>query len=540
LIDPPLAEVNVTAMTVFAAVVALTLAVTYWASKKSGDRTSFLAAGRGISGLQNGLAISGDYLSASTFLGATGLVFLFGFDGIVVLVGAMFAFLFLLLLLAERMRNAGEFTVADVLAFRMSRRPVRTVAAVSTLCIAIAYLVAQLLGGGLLFQTLAGLDFTVSVLITTAIMMTYVYFGGMLATTWVQIIKATLLITAGVVLTLFTLGQTGFDPFELFSRAAEESGSGDDFLGPGGYLTRPVDVAAVCLSFALGTLGLPHILIRFFTVPDAHAARLSAGWCSLFIGAFFVMVTIIGYGATALLSPEGKEAAGTAGNLAAPVLAEDLGGGAGSVGGDLFLAIIAAVAFATILAVVAGLVISASGAVAHDIWANVVRRDATDRGEVVVARLAAVGIAGVAAVVTLLAGSGFNITFLVTLVFAIAASANFPTLLLALVWRRFTTIGAIAGIVVGLVSSIVLIALSPAVWPGPDSEGSPVELDNPAVITIPLGFIACWLGTVLGGRDRVAENEFEELFVRSETGIGAVGVPAAREREPVEPVVAGR
>jgi cation/acetate symporter len=529
MIPAPVAEVNVTAMSVFAAVVALTLVVTYWAASRTRDRTSFWAAGRGISGLQNGLAISGDYLSASTFLGATGLVFLFGFDGVVVLVGAMFAFLFLLLLLAERMRNAGEFTVADVLAFRLSRRPVRTVSAISTLCISVAYLVAQLLGGGLLFQTLAGLDFSVSVLITAAIMMTYVYFGGMLATTWVQIIKATLLISAGIALTLFTLGQTGFDPLELFSRAAEDSGSGEAFLGPGGFLTRPVDVASVCLSFALGTLGLPHILIRFFTVPDAHAARLSAGWCSLFIGAFFVMVTIVGYGATALLSPAGKEAAGEAGNLAAPILAEDLGGGAGSVGGDLFLAVIAAVAFATILAVVAGLVISASGALAHDIWSNVIR-GASDHEEVLVARLAALAIAAIAAIVTLLAGSGFNITFLVTLVFAIAASANFPTLLLALLWRRFTTRGAITGMVVGLGSSILLIALSPAVWPGPDSEGSPVELDNPAIITIPLGFVACWLGTVLGGREPAAEEGFQELFVRSETGLGAVGT-VSPERE---------
>jgi cation/acetate symporter len=368
------------------------------------------------------------------------------------------------------------------------------------------------------------------VLITAAIMMTYVYFGGMLATTWVQIIKATLLISAGIALTLFTLGQTGFDPLELFSRAADASGSGEAFLGPGGFLTRPVDVASVCLSFALGTLGLPHILIRFFTVPNAQAARLSAGWCSLFIGAFFVMVTIIGYGATALLSPEGKEAAGEAGNLAAPILAEDLGGGAGSVGGDLFLAVIAAVAFATILAVVAGLVISASGALAHDIWSNVLRPGASDHEEVLVARLAALAIAAVAAIVTLLAGSGFNITFLVTLVFAIAASANFPTLLLALVWRRFTTRGAITGMVVGLASSILLIALSPAVWPGPDSEGSPVELDNPAIITIPLGFLACWLGTVVGGREPRAEEDFEELFVRSETGIGAVGT-ASEERD---------
>ena len=300
------------------------------------------------------------------------------------------------------------------------------------------------------------------------------------------------------------------------------------YLKPGLFLTSPIDTVSLGLALVLGTAGLPHILMRFFTVPDAKAARGSVVWAMFLIGAFYLMTTALGFGARAVLGTGGEEAAGSGGNLAAPLLAQEIGGGEGTVGGDLFLAIIAAVAFATILAVVAGLVISASGAMAHDIWSNIVRKDRdSEREEVVVARIAALGVGAVAILIAIVGGSGLNVSFMVGLAFAVAASANFPALLLALTWRRFTTAGAVTGVLFGVVSSIGLIILSPGVWPGPDSEGSPWPLENPGIVSIPLGFVGCWLGTVLSREGRT-ERTFHELYVRSETGIGAERAIASR------------
>ncbi len=510
---------NVLALVVFAVVLAVTLGITYWASKRTSSASDFFAAGRGITGFQNGVAMAGDYLSASTFLGFAGLIFLFGLDGWIGLAAAGMSFLPVVLFLAERMRNSGKFTMADVLSFRMNARPARTAAAMGTLAVSFVYLVAQMVGAGVLLQALAGIDFTISVIVTGTFMIVYVVFGGMLATTWVQIIKAGLLMIVGVVLTVLVLGKVGFNPFELFSRAADNYPKGG-YLTSGQQYPKAIDGISFGLALLLGTAGLPHLLVRFFTVPDARAARKSIGWAVALIGAFFLMTMIIGVGARALLGEEAVEAS-AGGNLATPLLAQELGGGAGTVGGDLFVAIISAVAFATILAVVAGLVIAASGAVAHDVWTGVVRRDQADEGEEVwVARITAFSLGILAILVSILAGEGFNVSLLVGLAFAVAASANLPALLCALFWKRFNTTGAVVGVLGGLLVAVILIVLSPPVWPGPDSEGSPIPLANPAIISIPAGMFFCWLGTMLA-RTPADEAKYHELRVRSETGIGA-------------------
>ncbi len=518
------ADVNELALSIFGVVVALTLFVTYLASKRVTSATDFWAAGRGLTGVQNGFAIAGDYMSAASFLGIAGLIFLFGFDGFLYSVGFLVAFLTVLFLLGERMRNSGKYTIADVLSFRMKERPARSAAALGTLAVAGFYLIAQMVGAGVLIQALVGIDFTLSVILTGAFMIVYIVMGGMLATSWVQIIKAVLLMTATIVLTLFVLGEVGWNPIHLFTEARAESPEGQKYLEPGLFLSSPIDTVSLGLALVLGTAGLPHILMRFFTVPDAKAARGSVMWAVVLIGAFYVMTTALGFGARAILGSGAEEAVGSGGNLAAPLLAEEVGGGAGTVGGDLFLAIIAAVAFATILAVVAGLVISASGAVAHDVWSNVVRHGKdSEKEEIWVAKIAAVGIGAIAIAIAVIGGEGLNVSFMVGLAFAVAASAIFPALLLALSWRRFNTTGAVSGVLAGVLGSIALVIISPTVWPGPDSEGGALgfyDLANPGIVSIPLGFIACWLGTMLS-REEVAARSFDELYVRSETGLGA-------------------
>jgi cation/acetate symporter len=520
-----LAAVNVEAVVIFAIVLSITLGITYWASQRMTGATTFYAAGRQITGFQNGLAISGDYLSAASFLGIAGLIYLYGFDGFLYSIGFLVAFLTVMFLLAERMRNAGKYTIADVLSFRLNERPARTAAALGTLSVVAFYLIAQMVGAGVLIQALVGIDFTVAVIITGAFMLCYVIFGGMLATTWVQIIKAVLLMCGIVVMSLFVLERVGFNPIELFNQAEANTGPESTFsLGPGTYLDTPLDTVSLGLALVLGTAGLPHILMRFFTVPNARAARGSVVWAMCMIGIFYLLTTFIGFGARVVLGEAGVEAAGKGGNLAAPNLATALGGGEGTFGGDLFLAVIAGVAFATILAVVAGLVLSASGAVAHDIWSSIIRKGHdSEKEEVWVARLAAASIGIVAIVIAVIGGAGLNVSFMVGLAFAIAASANFPALVLALTWRRFNTTGAVCGVVLGVVSAIFLIVVSPGVWPGADSEtGSPIgwTLANPGIVSIPLGFLGCVLGTLLS-TERGAERSFHELFVRSETGLGA-------------------
>jgi cation/acetate symporter len=522
------ATINTTAVVVFAIILAITLGITYWASKRASSTTQFYAAGRGITGTQNGLAISGDYLSAASFLGIAGLIYLYGFDGFLYSIGFLVAFLTVMFLLAERMRNAGKYTIADVLAFRLRERPARVAAAIGTLNVAAFYLIAQMVGAGVLIEKLVGIDFTLSVLITGTFMLCYVVFGGMVATTWVQIVKAVLLMIGIVVMSIFVLNKVGFNPIELFNRA-EEAGKAEEStfsLGPGTFLKNPTDTVSLGLALVLGTAGLPHILMRFFTVPNAKAARSSVVTAMFIIGFFYLLTTVIGFGARAILGQEGVEAAGKGGNLAAPNLAENLGGGAGTTGGDLFLAVIAGVAFATILAVVAGLVLSASSAVAHDIWSSIIRKGQnSDREEVMAAKVAALTIGAIAMAIAIVGGEGLNVSFMVGLAFAIAASANFPALVLALTWRRFNTVGAVTGVLFGVVSALGLIIISPIVWGGP--PGAPdtgaftwYDLNNPGLISIPLGFVGCILGTLLS-TERETERSFHELHVRSETGLGA-------------------
>jgi len=512
-----IASVNETALAVFAVVVGITLVVTYWASKRVATATDFWAAGRGLTGPQNGFAIAGDYMSAASFLGIAGLIFLFGFDGFLYSVGFLVAFLTVLFLLAERMRNSGKFTIADVLTYRLKQRPARTAAALGTLAVAGFYLIAQMVGAGVLIEGLVGIDFWIAVVCTGAFMIIYIVAGGMLATSWVQIIKAFLLMSAAIVMTIWVLAEIGWNPLDLFRDARSQSAEGEAYLKPGLFLATPLDTVSLGLGLVLGTAGLPHILMRFFTVPHAKAARSSVMWAMVLIGGFYVMTTALGFGARAILGQGGEEAAGTAGNFALPTLADELGG-------ELFLAIIAGVAFATILAVVAGLVISASGAVAHDVWSNIVRRGQdSEREEVWVAKIAAVSIGAIAIAIAVIGGEGLNVSFMVGLAFAVAASANFPALLLALTWRRFNTAGAVTGVLFGVISSIALVVISPTVWPGPDSEGGALswyDLANPGIISIPLGFIGCWLGTVLSSEPS-AVAKFDELYVRSETGLGA-------------------
>ncbi|MGH3876007.1 MAG: solute symporter family protein [Actinophytocola sp.] len=513
-------ESNTLALSVFGVVLAVTFAVTYWAARRTRTATEYLVAGRGITGAQNGFAIAGDFLSAATFLGIAGLVFLYGFDGTIIPVAAIMSFVPVMLILAERMRNTGKFTMADVLAFRLRERPTRAAAAVTTLAVTGFYLMAQLLGAGVLMQALAGVDFSVAVVLTGTLMLVYVIFGGMLATTWVQIIKAGLLMVCGIVLTVVILSRVGFSISGLFARSAGNHPAGADYLVPGLQYGDPLDVVSFGMTFVLGTAGLPHILMRFFTVPDAKAARTSVVWAVGLIGSFFLMTIIIGLGARALLDDAGVRAAGESGNLAGPALAAELGGGIGSTGGGIALALISAVAFATILAVVAGLVITSSGAVAHDIWNNVVRRGrSSDREVTLVARISAVAVGIVAMVLTVWAGPSFNITFLVGLALSVAASANFPALVMALTWRRFNTAGVLTGLAFGLVSSLVLILLSPTVYPG---ESAPWPYAYPSLLSVPLGFLGCWLGSLLAPRDH-NEREFAELLVRAETGYGAEG-----------------
>jgi cation/acetate symporter len=530
------ADLKVLPLAIFGLVLAVTLGITYWASKRTSTATEFWAAGRSVTGFQNGWAIAGDYMSASSFLGFAGLIFLFGVDAFVGLMAALVAFVPVLLFLAERMRNSGKYTLADVLSFRLREKPARLVAALGTLAVVTVYLVAQMVGAGVLIQALTGVTFTPAVIVVGACMLAYVIFGGMLATTWVQIIKAVLLMSAGVLLTVLVLAKVGFNPGELFARAANQHDDPDGFLSGGLQFDTKLAMISFGIAFLLGTAGLPHILMRFFTVPDARAARGSVGWAVFLIGSFYVMVMIVGMGARAILGRAGEEAAGNGGNLAIPTLAETLGGGVNSTGGEILLAVISAVALATILAVVAGLVISASGAVAHDVWTNVVRKGRqAETEEVWVAKVSAAVIGILAIVLAIAGGSGFNVSVLVGLAFCVAASANFPALLLALFWERFNTTGAIVGMLTGVLSSAVLIVLSAPVWPGADSTtGSPLgslALDNPAIFTIPLGFLGCYVGTLLG-HERGTERSYHELYVRAETGIGAEGATGLTRRAP--------
>jgi cation/acetate symporter len=523
-------------ISLFTAVVAVTLYITWWASRQNKTTADYYAGGRSFSGAQNGLAVAGDYMSAASFLGISGQIALYGYDGFLYSIGFLVAWLVALLLVAELLRNSGRFTMADQLAFRMKQRPVRTAAATSTIVVSIFYLLAQMVGAGTLVGLLLGVKGEALkagvIILVGALMIIYVTIGGMRGTTWVQIVKAVLLMAGTVLITFLVLVKFHFNPSELLGAAAAKSGKGEAFLQPGLLygkdLTGQIDFLSLGLALVLGTAGLPHILIRFYTVPDSRSARRSVQWAIGLIGAFYLMTLALGFGAAALLDT-GKNSAVAAskGNTASVLLAEVVGGGANSIGGAILLALIAAVAFATILAVVAGLTLTSASSFAHDLYVNVIAKGkVTEKGEIRVARFAAIGI-GAVAIGLAIPAQKLNIAFLVALAFAVAASANLPALLFNLFWRRFNTTGAIWSIYGGLVSAVVLVIFSPVVSGKPTSmiTGSDFAwfpLSNPGIVSIPLGFLLGVVGTYVG-RDRTSELRYNELLVRALTGAGAEG-----------------
>ncbi|MDJ0463025.1 cation acetate symporter [Streptomyces sp. H27-C3] len=522
------------ALLLFSAFVAATLAITTWVSRnRHGSAEEFYAGGRLFSPMENGFAIAGDYMSAASFLGISGLIALFGYDGMLYSVGFLVAWLVVLLLVAELVRNCGRFTLADVVASRMSERPVRIASGTSSVTVSVLYLVAQMVGAGSLVALLLGgssdVARTWTVIGVGALMVIYVSLGGMRATTWIQIVKAVLLMAGAVTLTVLVMVRFHGDFNQLLVSAADRSGHGKDFLSPGlkyggGWIAR-FDFISLGLALVLGTAGLPHILSRFYTVPTARAARRSVVWSIGLIGSFYLMTIVLGFGAAAILGSDAVRTSNAAGNTAVPLLALNLGGGAGSTGGTVLFAVVAAIAFATILAVVAGITLASSASVAHDLYASLRRKHAKQRSEVAVARTAAAGIGAVAIALGLLARD-LNVAFLVGLAFAVAASANLPVLLYSLFWRNFTTRGAVWSVYGGLIPAVLLVLLSPvvsgspgALFPGVDFQVFPLE--NPGLVSIPLGFLAGWLGTVLSSEppDRAKHAETE---VRSLTGAGAV------------------
>ena len=514
---PLAAAASQTSLWMFLAFVAATLVITWYSARKSSGASAYFAAGRRITGWQNGLAVAGDYMSAASFLGIAGMIAMNGYDGFMYSVGFLVAYLTVLFIVAEPLRNAGKYTMADVLAYRLKPRPVRAAASLSTLTVSLFYMIAQMVGAGVLVrQLIPGVSYEFAVIGVGILMVVYVVFGGMLATTWVQIIKAVLLMAGSFLLTFLVLQRYDFDIGKFFSSLTAISSTAADgqtvtrnFLTPGLIFKNPWDQISLGMALLLGTAGLPHILIRFYTVPDAKTARASVVWAMIIIGLFYIMTTFFGFGAASLLGPDHIAANGGT-NMAAPELARFLGG-------EIFFAFICAVAFATILAVVAGLTISASTSFAHDFFVNVIHHGKEQKPgeEVRVARITAFVVGALAIVIAIILGPSVNVAFLVGLAFAVAASANLPVMVFSLFWKRFNTAGAVTGLLVGLASSIVLIAVSP------DFMKDPLfPLKNPALVSVPLGFLAAWLGTILS-KEKPDEAKFTELMVRANTGLGA-------------------
>jgi cation/acetate symporter len=593
------------AFVVFGAIITLTMYVTYLAAKRVKTTQQFYAAGRSVSGLQNGWAIAGDYLSAASFLGIAGLISLYGYDGFMYSVGWLVAYITVLLVIAEPCRNIGKYTLGDILAFRNDPKTAKTMAAVSTITVSIFYLTAQMVGGGVLVKTLIGIDYEISVIVVGVLMLAYVVFGGMVATTWVQIIKAILLVAASILLVIFTWAPYGFslpgflqavvsDP-KVQTQVARLVGDaastmtpeqlGQRFLEPGLFLKNPIDQISLGMALVLGTAGMPHILMRFFTVPSAQQARVSVIWAMAIIGGFYVLTLIIGTGAALNVGATKIAAIDAGGNMAGPLLAQYVGGGPESMLGNFFLAFVAAVAFATIVAVVAGLVLASASAMSHDIWVGVIKGEhATQEEEVRAARISSL-IVGAAAIAIGILAKGQNVAHLVALAFAVAASSNLPCVLLTLYWKRCNTGGIVLGMVVGAVSAIALVLVSPNMtypklelaraqklidaapariakleadlaaaaepmakdhaelglkktradvdkaqaslkkFAGQETsivglDKPLIELKNPGLYSIPLGFLCVILGSLLW-RDKKANEMWDELYVRQNTGIHA-------------------
>src|SRR5688572_1723358 len=473
-------EPNVTAIFFFLGFIALSLGITVWAARKTRTADQFYAAGRSVTAFQNGLALAGDYMSAASFLGIVGLVSTSGFDGLLYSIGFLVGWPVVMFLIAEPLRNLGRYTFADVVAARLRQTPIRIAASIGALAVITFYLIAQMVGAGNLIRLLFGLQYEMAVVIVGVVMLAYVLFGGMIATTWVQIVKAVMLLGVAMWLAILVLSRFGMNPLALFAEA--QARYGDSVLSPGRLVSDPVDALSLGLALMLGTAGLPHILMRFYTVPNAQTARTSVGYATAFIGFFYLLTFILGFGAMVIIGREGVTAVDAGGNMAAPLLAE-------AVGGTPFLGFIAAVAFATILAVVAGLTLSGAATLSHDLWVNVVRKGhADEREQLMVARSATVMLA-IVSIVLGIAFKGQNVAYMVGLAFAIAASANFPALVLSIFWKRLTTSGAQISMIVGTLSTLALIYLSPAIQMDIlKAESAWFPLRNPGIVTIPLSF----------------------------------------------------
>ncbi|AEB58904.1 cation acetate symporter [Ectopseudomonas mendocina] len=513
---------NWTAIYMFLAFVVFTLGITRWAALRTRSTADFYTAGGGLSGFQNGLAIAGDMISAASFLGISAMMFMNGYDGLLYALGVLAGWPIILFLIAERLRNLGKFTFADVVSYRLEQSPIRITAAFGTLTVALMYLVAQMVGAGKLIELLFGLSYLQAVLLVGVLMVCYVTFGGMLATTWVQIIKAVLLLSGTSFMAFMVLRHFGFSSEAMFAAATEVHAKGVAIMAPGGLLSNPIDAISLGLGMMFGTAGLPHILMRFFTVSDAREARKSVFYATGFIGYFYLLLIVVGFGSIVMVgtNPEFRDAAGAiigGGNMVAVHLSH-------AVGGSLFLGFISAVAFATILAVVAGLALSGASAVSHDLYACVIRKGkASEREEMRVSRIATLGI-GVLAVILGLLFESQNIAFLSGLVLAIAASVNFPVLFLSMFWKGLTTRGAVAGSITGLLSAIVLLVLSPAVWVNVLHHDAPLfPYANPALFSMSLAFFSAWLLSVTDTSERAEQERGRYLaqFIRSMTGIGA-------------------
>ncbi|WP_298380173.1 cation acetate symporter [Azospirillum sp.] len=532
---------NYEAIVMFLAFVVLTLGITFWAARRTKSAKDFYAAGGGITGFQNGLAIAGDYMSAASFLGIAGLVYASGFDGLIYSVGWLVGWPIVLFLIAERLRNLGKYTFADVASYRFQQTPIRTLSACGSLATVTFYLIAQMVGAGKLIQLLFGLDYLVAVILVGVLMIGYVTFGGMLATTWVQIIKAVMLLSGASFMAFMILAKFSFNPEAMFQAAVNIHPKGLAIMSPGALVTDPVSAISLGMALMFGTAGLPHILMRFFTVSDAKEARKSVFYATGFIGYFYILTFIIGFGAIVLiLAPDANGAypflkeAPLAGAKA--VIANVIGGTnmaaihtANAVGGNLFYGFISAVAFATILAVVAGLTLAGASAVSHDLYASVFAKGrANEQDEIRVSKITTVVI-GIVSIVLGVAFENQNVAFMVGLAFVIAASANFPILLMSMFWGKMTTRGAVLGGSLGLISAIVLLVLGPTVWKA--VLGNPAAIfpyDNPGLFSILLSFAGIWFFSITDNSEsaQAERRAFEAQYVRSQTGLGAEGASA--------------
>ena len=518
-------DLNIPAIIMFFIFIGATLGVTYWAASKTKSASDFYTAGGGISGFQNGMAIAGDYMSAASFLGLSGLVYLKGYDGLVYAVGFLVGWPVILFLMAEKLRNLGKFTFADIAAFRLAAREIRTLAAFGSLSVVTLYLIAQMVGSGKLIEVLFGLDYEYAVILVGVMMIVYVTFGGMLATTWVQIIKAVLLLSGVTFMGIMVLSHFGFSFEALATKAVETHTLGQDIMAPGGFISDPISAISLGLALMLGTAGLPHVLMRFFTVGNAKEARKSVVYATGFIGYFYLVIAVIGLGAIVFLnSPEGSQyfvdgKLFGGNNMAAIHLSH-------VVGGDIFLGFISAVAFATILAVVSGLTLAGASAISHDIYSNVICDGKADEAKEMRVSKISVIIIGIVGVLLGIAFEHQNIAFMVGLAFAIAASANFPILFLSIYWSKLTTRGAFLGGFLGLITAVVLVILGPVVWVSVLGNTEAIfPYKHPALFSVTVAFVGIWFFSITDKSQRAKDEikAYEAQSVRAETGFGSAG-----------------